>query len=100
MADLAEPVVTLNAIRTCIYFDNLRHCMREAFYRCVEAGLTPTHWVAGREALIGYEGFCEQNDPPVTMFKGLPGTLGLDLPGDRLEFRRDGRVVAVLTHIN
>jgi hypothetical protein len=96
---MADPIVEIAARTTCA-FDNLRPCMRSVFYRLVEAGNTPTHWVAGLKALSGYEALSEQNDPPVTTFKGLPGTLGIGMETDRLEFRRNGEVVGVIARIS
>lgn len=96
---IVEPI-RVNGTRTTCAFDNLRMAMRDVFYRLVESGRTPTHWVAGLKALSAYELLSDQNDPPVTTFKGLPGTLGIGMETDRLEFRRNGEVVGVVWNIS
>lgn len=94
-------LIRVNGPRTTCAFDNLRHNMREVYYRLLAAGVTPTHWVAGREPLQAYELLSEQNDPPITTFKGLPGTLAPEPDmEDRLRFLRHGEVVGEIVRIS
>jgi hypothetical protein len=95
----AAVIETHGARLTCA-FDQLRGVMRDVFYRLEAAGLKPTHARAGHRALIGYEGLCEQNDPPVTTFKGIPITLGPEMAPDRLAFFCGGRLVACIANIS
>jgi hypothetical protein len=79
-------MIRFSAARTSCQFDNLRNSMRHLYYKLVAADLQPTHILAGRDVLAGYEMLSEQNDPPITTFKGLPVRFSPHVAGDVMEF--------------
>lgn len=93
-------VIEVNASRTTCAFDNLRQVMRDVFYQLEAKGLKPTAAKAGRWVLVGYEMLSEQNDPPVTTFKGIPVTLAPEIDRERMEFWCGDRLVGVVKGIS
>lgn len=94
-----EDVITRNGSQTSCPFDNLRAAMRDVYYELALVGRRPTHLAASKRPLCGYEMLCEQNDPPITTFKGLPIRLDVMVPDDELWFMWDrtrlGRIWAI-----
>ena len=88
------------APRKSCSFDNLRNTMRDTYYELAQASTRITHLTAGRIALSGYDNLSEQNDPPVTTFKGLPVLFDPALLDNEMRFHNGGAVVAVIRHIS
>lgn len=92
--------LVMNSARTSCAYDNLRHVMRNMFYRLTLAGTQPTGIRAGLDTLIGYEMLSEQNDPPVTTFKGVAVELDGTLPPDQMRFVCGNDVIGEIHHVS
>lgn len=74
--------------------------MREVFYWATGDGHPPTHILAGRVALAGYEAVAGQNDPAITYFKSIPILVDSTLPRNVMHFMHNGRIVGQVVEIS
>ncbi len=75
--------------------------MRRAYYDLQARGEVVASIGSALQPLAGYEALSEQNDPPVTTFKGIPVRLDATLPEDEMQLRAaDGTVLARIVGIS